>query len=65
MRKLKVSFDDIFENLGKALIPSLQKLADTVIPIIQSFANWTEQNPQFASALLISATAIAGLITAL
>ena len=51
---LKNSLDETTESIGAALLPIVQK----VLPVLQKFADWAQQNPQ-------AFLAIAGAITAI
>jgi hypothetical protein len=51
---LKNSLDETQESIGAALLPIVQK----VLPVLQKFADWAQQNPQ-------AFLAIAGAITAI
>ena len=51
---LKNSLDETQESIGAALLPVVQK----VLPVLQKFADWAQQNPQ-------AFLAIAGAITAI
>jgi TP901 family phage tail tape measure protein len=62
MRKLKVTFEDIFENIGMALIPALQKLVAYITPIITKITEWTSAHPELTAKIILVVGAISGLI---
>lgn len=53
------------QRVGKALQPALLALLQTVTPIIEKIAGWVEQNPELAAGILITVTAVTGLVTIL
>lgn len=52
------------QQLGEALQPALVKILETVTPLIEKFARFTEQHPKLVSAVLLVTTAVTGLIAA-
>lgn len=62
MRKLKVTFDDIFENIGTALIPVIQKLVESITPVLTRMSEWASANPDLTAKLIIATAAITGII---
>lgn len=56
------SFENITENLGKALAPAFAELAAKVTPVIEKFAAWAEANPELLAKIVMVAGALAGLV---
>lgn len=52
MRKLSLTIWDIWENIGNALIPQIQKIAESITPIIDKIAGWIEKNPELSATIL-------------
>lgn len=65
MQIMKVTSDNLKESIGQALQPAFQKLAETLVPIVQKFVDWAEQNPELISKLILVAGAIAGVVAVL
>lgn len=59
------SFENISENLGKALAPAFAELAAKVTPVIEKFAAWAEANPELLSKIVLISGALAALIAVL
>lgn len=62
MAKFHRTSEDISENLGKALLPALNSILETVQPLIQKFADWAEANPKLLAKIVLIAGAVTGLI---
>jgi len=63
--KLKVQMQDIAITIGSALMPALQKMLDTLAPIIEKVVNWISENPKLTIALLAGAAALGTLLMAI
>lgn len=60
--QLQGSIGDIFEGIGASLQPALLSLAQTMLPVIQTVATFTEENPKLVITILAVVTAISGLL---
>ncbi|WP_417598215.1 phage tail tape measure protein [Novosphingobium aquae] len=56
------SIESITEALGQSLAPAFADIAQKVLPIIQSFADWAAKNPELTEKIVLVAAAIAALI---
>lgn len=65
LQALKNNFQEIATRVGEALIPVLEKVLETITPIIEKFSNWIAENPELASQILLVSTAVAWLTFAL
>jgi hypothetical protein len=63
--QLKGSFGDIVESIGKSLQPALLALANTMLPVIQTVATFTEENPRLVVTILAITAGISALLVAL
>lgn len=48
-RKSQVAMNEVALSIGSALRPSLVSLADTMIPLLDSFAKWLAANPEIVT----------------
>lgn len=62
MEIMKVNSDNLKEAIGQALQPAFQKLAETLVPLVQKFVDWAEKNPELISKLILVAGAVAGVV---
>lgn len=62
MAILKARIDDVKKSVGKGLTPALGKLMETVKPVIERIAVWTEQHPELTGKIILAAGAVAGLV---
>jgi hypothetical protein len=62
MEIMKVSSDNLKESIGQALQPAFQKLAETLVPLVQKFVDWAEKNPELISKLILVGGAVAGVV---
>lgn len=53
------------QQIGAALQPALAKILETITPIIEKFAKFTQQHPGLVSGILLITTAVTGLIAVL
>ena len=60
--ELKNTFSDTATRIWEALLPVVQKLLDTIKPIIDRVADWIQANPELASKILLVTTAVSWLI---
>lgn len=65
MAKAKSRVGDLSESLGKALMPIMLKLIETISPLLEKFIAWAEQNPDLVKKIVIVAGAIAGIVAIL
>jgi hypothetical protein len=59
--RLKIGFDETKESIGAALLPAVEKL----LPYLQSFATWAQDNPQTFMIIAGALAAIAASIVAI
>ena len=52
-------------NVGSALLPAINQLAQAVIPVVQSMATWAQQNPDLVTQIVAVTGAVLGAITVL
>ena len=52
-------------NVGSALLPAINQLAQAVIPVVQSMATWAQQNPDLVTQIVAITGAVLGAITVL
>jgi uncharacterized membrane protein len=50
------------QKIGASLQPALLSLLEVVTPIITSIGGWVEKNPELAAGILITVTALTGLV---
>jgi len=62
MTQLKNNLWDVWETIGKALIPMLDLLVDKIVPVVTKFATWAEENPKLIRNILVIAGAVAWLV---
>lgn len=60
--RLLRSIENITETLGQSLAPAFADIAQKVLPIIQSFAEWAEKNPELTEKIILVSAAIAGVV---
>lgn len=65
MARLSRTTENISENLGKALAPAFASLAETIQPLIERFAAWSEANPELLGQIVLVGGAVAALAVAL
>lgn len=65
MEVAKVSADNLKESIGGALAPVFDTLREKLVPIVQKFVDWAEQNPETVKWIIIITGAIAGLVAIL
>jgi len=63
--KLKGTFGDITEGIGKALQPALLSLANTMLPVIQTVATFAEENPKLVVTILAITAGVSALLVAI
>lgn len=59
MRKLKLTIDDVFEGVGLALVPAIQKLTESITPLVEKLSVWVAENPKLATNIVLATTAVA------
>ena len=52
-------------NVGSALLPAINQLAQAIIPVVQSMATWAQQNPDLVTQIVAITGAVLGAITVL
>ena len=60
-KRLKIGFDETKESIGAALLPAVEK----VLPYLQKFATWAQDNPQTFMIIAGALAAIAASIVAI
>jgi phage-related minor tail protein len=63
--KMSRTWENISENLGKALVPAFERLTEVLQPMIERFANWSESNPELLGNIVLIAGALAGIVAVL
>ena len=61
LKAAKIEFDNLSNSIGGALIPVLNRVLEVLLPMIEAFARFTEQNPTLVAGVL----SLAGAFTAL
>jgi TP901 family phage tail tape measure protein len=61
LKAAKIEFDNLSNSIGTALIPVLNRVLEVLLPMIEAFARFTEQNPTLVAGVL----SLAGAFTAL
>ena len=57
--KVNATWENTKNVIGDALVPVLEKLLNTITPIIEKVAKWIEENPELTANLLMITTAVA------
>jgi phage-related protein len=60
MKKLGIAFGETKESIGAAFLPIMEKL----LPVVQKFAAWAEENPSLLAAVIAGMGILAGSILA-
>ena len=60
-RELAERTKELSEKIGNIFIPILNSVIDKVLPVVNKFADWVEENQKLTKYIIITATAIAGL----
>ncbi len=63
LAKVQVQLGNVSENIGKALLPLVERLMTAIIPVVDKMVQWTNDNPQLAQNILLIGGALAGLLT--
>ncbi|WP_256240700.1 phage tail tape measure protein [Pseudomonas sp. MRSN 12121] len=61
LKALTISLSEVGISLGGALLPSLVEITQAVVPVVRSFAVWSENNPGLISGVVKTVTAIVAL----
>jgi len=64
-RILTAKFDDMTTALGMAFLPIITKITTALVPVIESFAGWAEENPELIKTITLVALWLAGLVAIL
>ena len=62
MVQLKNAVSDVAEEVGFALLPTLQSITKEIIPVIQRMAEWIKQHPELMKVVLELTIVLAGLL---
>lgn len=65
LKKMKESWGDLMEKIGAIVIPVLQKLIETIAPIIEKVMKWAEENPRLFATIITIIGVIGGLMAVL
>jgi hypothetical protein len=65
MAKAARNSEAVQDALGKALAPVIISLSETLLPLIERFAQWAEENPQLVKQITIAAAGFAALVAVL
>lgn|SRR3990167_3517874 len=63
--QLKNTIDDLQEEIGKALIPTINSLLSSIKPVIEKVTEWIIANPELAKNIILTVAAIGGLLVIL
>ncbi len=61
--KISTSFGEIAEAIGAAIGPAIVSLSESLVPVIDSFAQWASDNPHLIEQLILVGGGIAALVT--
>jgi len=61
LKALRIELSDIGATLGGPLASALVSTTQSLLPVINGFAQWAQDNPSMVKALLITAGGLAGL----
>jgi phage-related protein len=62
LQQAKNEIGDLWEQIGKSLIPIVKDLTDTLLPVIKKTVEWASENPTLVRNIIIATGAIAGII---
>jgi len=65
LQKLRASFKDTADTLGRTLIPAATRILEAITPVIEKVAVWIEKNPKLTAAIIGISIAAAGLLVVL
>lgn len=65
MVQLKNTMNDVQEEIGKALIPVINDLVKSLLPVIHHVMEWVKEHPQLTQAIVVLTAAVGGLLTIL
>ena len=61
-REMRSAMEGVKTSIGQALIPVMVKLAQTVLPVVQTFADLLRKSPMLSTAVIALGTAFAGMM---
>jgi TP901 family phage tail tape measure protein len=61
LKALSISLSEVGIALGGVLLPSLVEMTQAIVPVVRSFATWSENNPALVSGVVKTVTAIVAL----
>ncbi|WP_338807146.1 phage tail tape measure protein [Pseudomonas chlororaphis] len=61
LKALTISLSEVGIALGGTLLPSLVEITQAVVPVVRSFAVWSENNPGLVNGVVKTVTAIVAL----
>lgn len=64
-RTLKAQFENLSAQLGKALMPIIEKLYQQIVPVLKSLNDWIQKNPELAAKITIVVAAIGAALVVL
>lgn len=62
MQQLNNQLDDVKETIGMALIPVLSDLLKQVVPVVERFAQWAQENPETIKNIVLVGGALSGVV---
>ena len=65
MQEIKASIADLTNTIGDALLPIFDELLKAIIPIISKVADWIKENPKLTKIIILAGIAIGGLLLAI
>jgi hypothetical protein len=61
-QNLKANFKEISATIGEIFIPIVDDLVKKLLPVVEKFREWAEENPKIVKWILIGTVAVSGLI---
>lgn len=61
LKALTIGLSEVGIALGGALLPSLVEMTQAIVPVVRSFATWSENNPALVSGVVKTVAAIVAL----
>lgn len=65
MAIIKVNSDNLKESIGAGLKPAFDKLKETLVPLIEKFANWAQGHPELIKNIILIGGAVTLLVAGL
>ncbi len=61
--KLKNKIMELVSAIGTTLLPTVSSIVNAVLPVVESFRQWAEANPQLMTALVMVTAALGAFLT--